>query len=551
MRGAYSEPTEWSYGKNVANAALISTATTMALPLVRTALLAVRAQSLFAKRTRSVTISPELEAQILRYYHVERWHTGTIAKQLHVHPDTVARVLAQAGLPRIGAPTRPSGIDPYLPFILQTLEKFPRLTASRLYTMVRERGYSGGPDHFRHVISRHRPRPKAEAYLRLRTLPGEQAQVDWAHFGKYTIGRAMRPLMAFVMVLSYSRTLYLRFFLNASLENFLRGHIGAFASWNGSARVLLYDNLKSVVLERQGDAIRFHPTLLEFAAHYRFEPRPVAVARGNEKGRVERAVRYARDAFFAGRSFTDLADLNTQAEAWCRGMAADRRCPGEQSKTVREAFAEEAPRLLALPDNPYPLYERVAVTTRKTPYVRFDLNDYSIPHTHVGRTFTLTADLEQVRILDGQHVIACHVRSFDKGAQVEDPAHIAALIAEKHAARRHRATDRLISAVPLAEALLLRASERGHNLGSITSTLMQLLARYGAAELNAAIAEALARDVPHPNAVRLVLERRREKRHQPPPIAVILPEHVRAKDRPVTSHSLDTYDKLKETPDEE
>lgn len=145
-----------------------------------------------------MTIPPELEAQILRYYHVERWRPGTIARQLRVHHGTVARVLAQAGLPRIGAPSRPSRVDPYLPFILGTLEKFPTLTASRLYAMVRERGYSGGPDHFRHVISRHRPRPKAEAYLRLATLPAEQGQVDWGHFGKHTIGRAMRPLMAFV-----------------------------------------------------------------------------------------------------------------------------------------------------------------------------------------------------------------------------------------------------------------------------------------------------------------------------------------------------------------
>jgi transposase len=139
-----------------------------------------------------VTISPELEAQILRYHHVEKWRPGTIARQLHVHYGTVARVLAQAGVPRIG-PARVSAIDAYLPFILQTLEKFPTLTASRLYAMVRERGYAGGPDHFRHVISRHRPRKKAEAYLRLRTLMGEQAQVDWAHFGKLKIGRAVRP----------------------------------------------------------------------------------------------------------------------------------------------------------------------------------------------------------------------------------------------------------------------------------------------------------------------------------------------------------------------
>ena len=243
----------------------------------------------------------------------------------------------------------------------------------------------------------------------------------------------MRPLMAFVMVLSYSRSIYLRFFLNASLENFLRGHIGAFAAWNGSARVLLYDNLKSVVLERQGDAIRFHPTLLQFAAHYRFEPRPVAVARGNEKGRVERAIKYIRGSFFAGRTFVDLDDLNIQADAWCRGIAADRRCPGDESKTVREAFAEEAPRLLGVPDNPYPLYERIPVIARKTPYVRFDLNDYSIPHTHVGRTLTLTANLAQVRILDGKDLIASHARSYDRRAQVEDLRHIEELAAHKHA----------------------------------------------------------------------------------------------------------------------
>jgi transposase len=105
-------------------------------------------------------------------------------------------------------------------------------------------------------------------------------------FGSLVIGRARRPLLAFVMVLSYSRAIYLRFFLNARMENFLRGHVGAFTTWGGVPRVLLYDNLKSAVIERLGDAIRFHPTLLDFAGHYRYEPRPVAVARGNEKGRV-------------------------------------------------------------------------------------------------------------------------------------------------------------------------------------------------------------------------------------------------------------------------
>ncbi|WP_247355684.1 IS21 family transposase [Bradyrhizobium sp. 160] len=236
-----------------------------------------------------MTVTPELEAQILRLYHVEKWRCGTIAKQLHVHHTTVHRVLTQAGLPRNRPILRPTKIEPYLPIVLKTLEQFPALTASRLYAMMRERGYRGSPSYFRHLIALHRPRKPAEAFLRLRTLPSEQGQVDWGHFGHIEIGRARRPLMAFVMVLSYSRDIYLRFFLDARVENFLRGHIGAFNTWCGLPRVLLYDNLKSAVLERQGDAIRFHRTLLAFAGHYRFEPRPVAVARGNEKGRVERA----------------------------------------------------------------------------------------------------------------------------------------------------------------------------------------------------------------------------------------------------------------------
>jgi transposase len=498
-----------------------------------------------------MSIPPELEAQILRYYHVEKWRTGTIARHLGVHHGSVERVLAQAGLPSIRAVQRPSQIDMYLPFVRQTLEQFPTLTASRLYVMARERGYHGGPDHFRHLIGRYRPRRKAEAYLRLRTLPAEQGQVDWGHFGHLDIGRARRPLMAFVMVLSYSRQIFLRFCLDARMESFLRGHLGAFAAWSGLPRVLLYDNLKSVVLQRHGDAIRFHPTLLDFAGHYRFEPRPVAPARGNEKGRVERAIRYVRDNFFAARTYVDLDDLNAQARAWCVGQAADRPCPEDTAVRVREAFATEQPRLLPVPDNPYPLDERVAVKVGKTPYVRFDLNDYSIPHTHVGQWLTVLADPRQVRITDAAQVLACHARSYDRGAQIENPAHIQTLVDHKRRARHHRGTDRLSHAAPASRELLIRAAGRGENLGTITAALLRLLDRYGGAELEAAMRDAIERDVPHPNAVRLALERRREQRRAPPPVAVCLPNHVKDRDSAVQPHRLDTYDQLTGEDDEQ
>ena len=492
-----------------------------------------------------MTIGIELEAQILRYYHVEKWRAGTIARQLHVHHGTVQRVLAQAGLPRIGGVQRPSQIDAYLPFIHETLKKFPSLTASRLYVMVRERGYRGGDHHFRHLISLHRPRPAAEAYLRLRTLPGEQAQVDWGHFGHLQIGRARRPLMAFVMVLSWSRQIYLRFFLDARMDSFLAGHMGAFTAWSGLPRVLLYDNLKSAVLERQGDAIRFHPTLLAFAAHHRYEPRPVAVARGNEKGRVERAIRFVRENFFAGRTVTDLDTLNAQAASWCAGPAADRPCREEPTISVREAFTREQPSLLDLPENPYPCEQQLAVQVGKTPYVRFDLNDYSIPHTHVRRTLMVWADPQQVRILDGADVLATHERSYDRGAQIEVAAHLDALVATKREARHHRGLDHLARAAPASQTMMLQAAQRGGNLGNLTTHLLRLLDRYGSAELQAAIEEVLASDAaPHQNPVRLALERRREARQAPPPVTINLPEHVRNKDTLVTPHRLDIYDQL-------
>jgi len=213
-----------------------------------------------------VTISKEQEAQILRFHHVEKWRVGTIARQLGVHRDAVDRVLSQNGLPKVERSSRPTLIEPYLPFVVDTLKQYPTLTASRLYDMVCERGYSGGPDHFRHQVAHYRPRKQPEAYHRLRTLPGEQAQVDWGHFGKFQVGDALRPLMAFVMVLSWSRQIFLRFYPENGMPSFLRGHVAAFQAWQGIPRVLLYDNLKSAVLERHGDAIRFHPTLLDLSA---------------------------------------------------------------------------------------------------------------------------------------------------------------------------------------------------------------------------------------------------------------------------------------------
>ncbi len=151
--------------------------------------------------------------------------------------------------------------------------------------MIRPRGYTGTLSQLRRVVAEIRP-PTQEAFLRLRTFPGEQAQADWASFSEVSLGRARRRLSAFVLTLAYSRALWLEFFFDPTLENFLLGHVHAFHDWGGAPRGVTTDNLRSVVLERRGDAFHFHPRWLELSAHYHFTTRPCRPARGNEKGRA-------------------------------------------------------------------------------------------------------------------------------------------------------------------------------------------------------------------------------------------------------------------------
>lgn len=486
-------------------------------------------------------LSDELKAKIRRLFHAERLPIGTVAKTLGLHHSTVRRALIHEGVPLTAISRRPSKLDPYLPFVVDALERYPGITASRLYGMVRERGYDGRPDHFRAMVARHRKPKPAEAFLRRSTLRGEEAQVDWAHFGRIEIDGASRPLVAFVLVLSWSRWAHLRFGVDMRIGSFLEHHQLAFEALGGVPRVVLYDNLKSAVVQRIGDAIVFNRDLEAFASHYGYEPRPVAPYRGNEKGRVERAIRHVRTSFFLGRSYRDLADLNAQAADWCREVRGARKHPDDRTLTVASALDEEKKVLRALPADAFPVQDRVEVAIGKTPYARFDGNDYSVPHDRVRKTLTVVATSDTVRVLDGQEIVAKHMRSWGKGAQVEDAAHLADLVAAKRRASEARGMSRLFKAVPEAQELVRRIAERGGNIGNAVVRMGVLLDAYGAATLAKAIAEALAQDAPHIAALRQILDRERPAA----PNAVTLPDDPRVRDVVVRQPPLSVYDALK------
>ena len=264
------------------------------------------------------------------------------------------------------------------------------------------------------------------------------------------------------------------------------------------------------------------------------------------KGRVERAIRYVRDSFWAGRTFTTLAECNRQAWQWRDQVAHQRRWPGDDGRTVEQVFAEEQPRLLSCPLHPFTTDRIETVRSGKTIYVRFDLNDYSIPPEAIGRPLTLVASDTSVRILDGSHQIASHPRSYDRNQAVLDPAHQEAVLQIKRKAFHSTPGGRLELLIPETKDLLDRAFALGESAGSQTAQLLKLLDEYGAVALRRAVCEALERNTPRASSVAFLLRRKPKA----PRLAVDLSQHPEAQSIDVRPHNLETYDELAHSQDD-
>jgi hypothetical protein len=220
----------------------------------------------------------------------------------------------------------------------------------------------------------------------------------------------------------------------------------------------------------------------------------------------------------------------------------DRRCPGDTSRTVREVFTEEQSKLMLLPDNPFAAEEKLAVSVGKTPFVRFDLNDYSVPADYVRTNLVVVADEQQVRVLAGHKMVACHPRHYGKAEHIVQDEHIAALLQHKRQAKTHNGQHRLLAACPQTEQLLQQAIERGHPLATTVRLLLQALDDYGSQAFSQAVVKALTSDSPHASAVAQILQCEREKQHRPPPLAINV-SHPKAKIQ-VQTASLDRYNSL-------
>lgn len=335
-----------------------------------------------------------------------------IAERLGLDRKTVRKYVQRGLEPPIYRPRqRRAGIlAHYQDYLQARVSEYPELSGRRLLRELRERGYAGGyttvTDYLRHL----RP-PREHGYEhRFETAPGQQAQVDFAHFQVCFTDEPsqVQVVWLFSMVLGYSRYLYAHFACRQDLATVVRRHVAAFNDFGGVPRQILYDRMKTVVLEEStpGD-LRYHPTLLDLARYYGFTPRACAPYRAKTKGKVERPYRYIRQDFFLGRTFANLEDLNRQLAAWLAEIA-NRRCHGTTQRWVAEAFAEERAALQPLPTQLFNSVLRLERRISRDGMVSVGGNLYSVPDTTRQRRIEVQVLATEVRIYAEGQLVAVH-----------------------------------------------------------------------------------------------------------------------------------------------
>ena len=488
-----------------------------------------------------MTVSREVEAEIARLFHAEHWKVGTIARQLGVHEDVVRRVIGGEGKKSRTTRAAPSAVAPYVDFIRETLERYPKLCSTRLGDMLRERGFSGSARSLRRFVRQVRPKGEREAFLRLDTLIGEEAQIDWAYVGQLPVdGDGHRSLWLFLMVLSWSRAAWGEFCFDTTVHSLLRSLVRGASYFGGTPRRWLFDNPKIVVLERHGHAARFHPLLVDLASAMRVELRLCNPYRGNEKGRVERKIRFLRHRFLEGRDIHGMEQGNTELLSFLDRVGHEQRHPHLKARTIAECLAQEKQRLLPLPI-PLPATDLVMpVAIDKTAFARFDTNLYSAPPDYAQETLTLVADDRVVRLLDGQKVLAEHRRSWGHGQKIESPEHRAEIVRRKRGAYVSTGRERIRAAAPGMDRLIERWVDAGRNVGSMVAQTGKLLDLYGLDVFRKAIAETIERGTHDPGEIGVLCEKHRRTAETPLPLDIQLGEHV--PDRDVIPHDLGGYD---------
>ena len=383
-------------------------------------------------------------------HRAEKLTVAQIARNVSLDARTVRRWLDEPRFRARATAARPSKLDPYKDYIVRLLEHH-RYSAVQILQRLREAGYDGGLTIVKDYVRQVRP-VRAPAFLTLHFAPGECAQVDWGHYGSVRVGNTRRRLSFFVMVLCYSRMMYVEFTVSQTLEHFLGCHLNAFEFFESRvpARIMI-DNLRSAVLQRTvGQAPVFHPRYADFARHHRFEIAPCNVGAGHEKGRVEAGVGYVKKNLLSGLDIPDFHALNRACRNWL-DTVANVRIHGETQRRPVEMFSEEREQLRRLPELVHDIGSVHTVRASNRFRVTFETNHYSVPAEYASARLTLKTYPERVCIYHRDQLVARHRRSYERHRDFEHPDHPRALLEQRRKARTQRVLQRFVALTARAD----------------------------------------------------------------------------------------------------
>src|SRR6202789_2049911 len=434
-----------------------------------------------------------LWAEIRRLTEIEKLSARVIARRLHCSWRTVARALALEQPPARSVANRVSRLDPFKAKIDALLAKYPDLSAVRVHEEIARGpdGYTGSVITVRRYVRSIRS-ARGRVYQEVHYDPAQAMQVDWGECGRVQVGNTSRKVSVLVAVLCYSRMTYIEFTLSQRKAEFYRCLVHALEFFGASPRAIIFDNLKTAVLNGSGPPACFPPAFLGRGGHYYLQPIACERRDPESKGIVEAKVRYVKHNALAGRSdelvrFEDYVALAPR----CRDEVANVKMHETTRERPVDRFQRERSLLRSLPAVPFDTDEIVPAVVSPHSRIEFDGNRYSPPPQFVRRPVTIRASSNEVCVLREGQVVAQHARCYQRRQLIVLPDHRLAALAVRKRSRSTALEHEFDALGPEARQFHLRLKSQPVKTGVHLRRLMGLARLYGTAELLAAIARAL------------------------------------------------------------
>jgi transposase len=492
-------------------------------------------------------------AEIRRLHEVERLPDRAIARRLHCCTKTVAKAWRMTQPPTEKPQPRPSILAPYQARIDALIAKYPDLSAVRVLEEISkgQDGYPGKIGVLREYLRRIRPHG-GRVYQEVFYEPGEAMQVDWGHCGQLQIGTTKRRVSVLVAVLCYSRMIYIEFTLAQRKAEFYRAVVHALEFFGGSPKKIIFDNLKTAVINGSGRHACLHPEFLALCGHFCLEPIACARRDPESKGRVESGVKYVKQNALAGRSeaLTTWEAYQRLATDW-RDTVANVREHGTTKEPPCDRFSQERALLRALPAVPFDTDDILSAEVSSHARVRYDGNRYSVPPALVGKTVTLRATATELRVLSQGQVMACHVRCYEKDQVVIHAEHRLAALKARRREQGRQLEEQFDALGPDARAFHLKLLEMPVKTTVHLRRLLSLVRLYGRDDVLAAVRQALDYHTYDAAYVETLVHQERRRRELPSPTPLSPKRQELIEDIHLDEPDPGHYDRLFNTPDED